>query len=212
MRHGTPINASWHTYEWVMAHTWMSHGTCMNESWHTHEHDSTSSRRTTRRESLGGFVDRGVFVAKWSNLSRWVWTPSIHEHPQRLEHPPIHEHNESTRTPPYPRTQRVVGCWVYWVKFCHEHPPILHHDDTVRDTHLQFCHKHPPILHHHVERLDVSRWVGSWIGGCSWQSGQILSRTPPYSTSWCRTTRREYIRHMYEWVMAHPRTLFYIME
>jgi len=87
MRHGTPINASWHTYEWVMAHTWMSHGTCMNESWHTHEHDSTSSRRTTRRESLGGFVDRGV--------SCWVWTPSIHEHTRRLEHPPIHEHNES---------------------------------------------------------------------------------------------------------------------
>jgi len=27
----------WHTYEWVMAHIWMSHGTHMNESWHTYE-------------------------------------------------------------------------------------------------------------------------------------------------------------------------------
>jgi len=29
----TPRRESWHTYEWVMAHVWMSHGTRMNESW-----------------------------------------------------------------------------------------------------------------------------------------------------------------------------------
>jgi len=32
-----PVNESWHAYEWVMAHVWMSHGTRMNESWHTYE-------------------------------------------------------------------------------------------------------------------------------------------------------------------------------
>ena len=37
MSHGTRMNESWHTYEWVMAHVWMSHGTRMNESWHTYE-------------------------------------------------------------------------------------------------------------------------------------------------------------------------------
>jgi len=31
------MNESWHTYEWVMAHLWMSYGTHMNESWHTYE-------------------------------------------------------------------------------------------------------------------------------------------------------------------------------
>jgi len=31
------MNESWHKYEWVMAHLWMSHGTLMNESCHTHE-------------------------------------------------------------------------------------------------------------------------------------------------------------------------------
>jgi len=31
------MNASWHTYEWVMAHIWMSHGTHVNESCHTCE-------------------------------------------------------------------------------------------------------------------------------------------------------------------------------
>ena len=31
------MNESWHTYEWVMAHIWMSHGTHMNETWHTYE-------------------------------------------------------------------------------------------------------------------------------------------------------------------------------
>jgi len=37
MSHGTHVNESWHTYEWVMAHIWMSHGTHMNESCHTYE-------------------------------------------------------------------------------------------------------------------------------------------------------------------------------
>jgi len=37
MSHGTHMNESWHTYEWVMAHIWMSHGTHMNESCHTYE-------------------------------------------------------------------------------------------------------------------------------------------------------------------------------
>ena len=27
MSHGTHMNESWHTYEWVMSHTWMNHGT-----------------------------------------------------------------------------------------------------------------------------------------------------------------------------------------
>jgi len=31
------MNESCHTYEWVMAHIWMSHGTHMNESCHTYE-------------------------------------------------------------------------------------------------------------------------------------------------------------------------------
>jgi len=33
----THMNTSWHTYEWVMTHIWMSHGTHMNESYHTYE-------------------------------------------------------------------------------------------------------------------------------------------------------------------------------
>ena len=33
--HGTQMNESFHTDEWVMAHRWMSRGTQMNESWHT---------------------------------------------------------------------------------------------------------------------------------------------------------------------------------
>ena len=37
MSHGTHVNESWHTCEWIMAHMWMSHGTHVNESWHTHE-------------------------------------------------------------------------------------------------------------------------------------------------------------------------------
>ena len=40
--HGTHMNESWHTYEWVMAHIWMSHGTHMNESWHTYESEKCS--------------------------------------------------------------------------------------------------------------------------------------------------------------------------
>jgi len=36
-RYVTHMNESCHTYEWVMAHIWMSHGTHMNESLHTHE-------------------------------------------------------------------------------------------------------------------------------------------------------------------------------
>ena len=34
-RHDTHLNESRHTYEWVMAHTWMSHVTHMNEWHHT---------------------------------------------------------------------------------------------------------------------------------------------------------------------------------
>ena len=37
MSHSTHMNESWRTYEWVMAHLWMSHGTHMKESWHTYE-------------------------------------------------------------------------------------------------------------------------------------------------------------------------------
>ena len=37
MSHGTHMNESWYTYEWVMARIWMSHDTHMNESWHTYE-------------------------------------------------------------------------------------------------------------------------------------------------------------------------------
>jgi len=39
---------SWHTYEWVMAHAWMSHGTRMNESWHTHEWVMSHTTHITR--------------------------------------------------------------------------------------------------------------------------------------------------------------------
>jgi len=35
--HGTHMSESWHTHEWVMAHTWVSHGTHMSGSWHTRE-------------------------------------------------------------------------------------------------------------------------------------------------------------------------------
>ena len=35
--HGTHMNESWHTCEWVMSHIWMTHVTHMNESWHTYE-------------------------------------------------------------------------------------------------------------------------------------------------------------------------------
>ena len=31
------LSQSWHTYEWVVSHIWMSHVTHMNESWHTYE-------------------------------------------------------------------------------------------------------------------------------------------------------------------------------
>ena len=44
MRHGTHMNESWtrmseswHTYEWVMAHIWVSHETRMHQSCHTYE-------------------------------------------------------------------------------------------------------------------------------------------------------------------------------
>jgi len=44
MSHGTCMNESWHTHEWVMAqhkwvmsHTWRSHDTHINESWHMYE-------------------------------------------------------------------------------------------------------------------------------------------------------------------------------
>ena len=36
MTHGTHMNESSHTYEWVMSHIWMSHVTHMNESCHEH--------------------------------------------------------------------------------------------------------------------------------------------------------------------------------
>ena len=35
--HVAHMNETFHTYEGVMAHIWMSHGTHMNESWHTYE-------------------------------------------------------------------------------------------------------------------------------------------------------------------------------
>jgi len=37
MSHGTHVNESWHTYEWVMAHIWTSHGAHMNVSWRTYQ-------------------------------------------------------------------------------------------------------------------------------------------------------------------------------
>ena len=37
MNHDTRMNESWHTYEWVMAHIWMSHVTHMKESCRTCE-------------------------------------------------------------------------------------------------------------------------------------------------------------------------------
>jgi len=43
LSHGTPMNETWHTYEWFMAHEWMIHCTHMNESWHrscTHMNES----------------------------------------------------------------------------------------------------------------------------------------------------------------------------
>jgi len=43
----TSINESWHTCEWVMAHTWMSHVTPMNESCHTHLPFATPLTMTT---------------------------------------------------------------------------------------------------------------------------------------------------------------------
>ena len=36
MSHSTHMNGSWHTYLWVMTHTWMSIGTHVIESWHTY--------------------------------------------------------------------------------------------------------------------------------------------------------------------------------
>jgi len=37
MSHAANMNASWHTYKWVMSHIWMCHVTRMNEPCHTYE-------------------------------------------------------------------------------------------------------------------------------------------------------------------------------
>jgi len=43
MSHGTNMHESWHKYEWVMSHMWVSNGTHMNESCHT-RHTGTYGR------------------------------------------------------------------------------------------------------------------------------------------------------------------------
>jgi len=49
--HISHVNESWHTYEWVMAHIWMSHGTHMNESLHTYESVMARTRMGHGNES-----------------------------------------------------------------------------------------------------------------------------------------------------------------
>jgi len=42
--HGTHVNESCHTYEWVMSNIWMRHVTPMNESCHTYEQERSHIR------------------------------------------------------------------------------------------------------------------------------------------------------------------------
>ena len=67
MSHGTQVNESWHTYEWVMAHVWMRHGTHMKESWHTYE-------RVTAHiwTNYGTHMNELWHTYKWVMVHKWI--------------------------------------------------------------------------------------------------------------------------------------------
>ena len=74
MRHGTHMNESWHTYEWVMAHIWMSHGTHMNESWHTYEWDMSHiwMRHVTYMNESWHTYEWVISHMKTSRVTLWM--------------------------------------------------------------------------------------------------------------------------------------------
>jgi len=83
MSHGTHMNESRHTYEWVMAHIWMSHGTHMNESWHTYEwvmaHISSHGTHVEKSWHIHKGVMAHIWMSHGTHIKSWcICTWLIH--------------------------------------------------------------------------------------------------------------------------------------
>jgi len=72
MSHGTHMNDSWHTYEWVMAHSWMSNGTLMSPDsfvWVvTYQRESRPIKWCTAHSFTFSLIRVGVL---WHDSSMW---------------------------------------------------------------------------------------------------------------------------------------------
>jgi len=84
---------SWHTYEWVMAHTWMSHGTHVKEPCHTYEWIMSHLW-----VSHGTHVNESQHTCKWAMSHVWMnhvthRNKSWHTHGESW-----HTHGESWHT------------------------------------------------------------------------------------------------------------------
>ena len=88
--HDTRANEPCHTYEWVIAHVWMSHGTHMIESWHTYDWVMAHiwlSHGTHMIESCHAYqrVIDDVWMGHVTHMMTYEWVMSHISRPRFLE-------------------------------------------------------------------------------------------------------------------------------
>jgi len=142
--HGTHVNESWHTCEWVMSHIWMSHVTHLNESQHTWMRYATYTNRSGQ------------------NMCLWL---SHVTHSNESCH--VTHMNVSVSHIWMGQVEMFVCChnpWLYFLnESCHTHESVLSHMWRRRvtllnvscptckyfcDTVNESCHAHEWVMSH----------------------------------------------------------------
>ena len=105
MRHATLINASCHTHEWVMSHTWMNHVTHMDETWHTRGWVKSHTQTIKERGKAG--AKRGVAKPPPRPHAQQSYTPCQHRTEEDIGRDVsrglLHALTASSGVPPRPR-------------------------------------------------------------------------------------------------------------
>jgi len=178
------MNEAWHTYEWGMAHKWISQGTHMNESWHTNELVMFTQSYTRAGEPAR--MNHSTRVNETWHKYIWVMrhaTNTYESYPSGWV--VAHSSQHSARAP--------EPVWMNHVHVCQWDMPQIYTSDTRMDEqwHAVFCNSTwDSMKKTNATHMRMSWHTYEWVMTHIWMShGRAHIHM---NESW----------HTYEWVMV----------
>jgi len=175
MSHGTHMNESWHTYEWVMYFkselkklkpVWMSHVTHMTELWHTYEWVVAHiwmSHGTKEWVMAHMWMSHGTHMNESWHTYEWVMAHIWMRHVTRINESCVFERQLKMLT-----LIQHTATYRNTLQHTATHCNILQHTATYCNT-LQHTATHCNTLHYRTS-ISVSWHTYEWVMSNIWMS------------------------------------------